>query len=267
MMVPILDRAVGYLAAACASELSILPRLPIAGRMIRSACRLLCPTDRLVWIRVKRGAAENIWLQIHPRVGADYWKGIAEIRVQRSLTKYLRPGMTVYDIGANFGFFTLIAARLVGDQGRVFAFDPEPECILRIQAGARRNGMDNVCVVRAAVWSVTGSVVFHRADREASPDRGLGHVGDDSNGTFRVQSIALDDFMVGNPPPDLIKCDAEGAEVHVFRGAETVLRRYRPTIICEVHSASCDEGFRQVVGNHGYRVEVLDSNHVLAAVE
>ena len=155
-MLPILDRAVGYVAAACASELSVLSRLPIAGRMVRSAFRLLCPRDRLVWIRVKRGAAENIWLQIHPRVGAEYWKGTAEIRVQQALMKYVRPGMTVYDIGANFGFFTLIAARLVGERGRVFAFDPEPECISRIQAGVCRNGMDNVCVVRAAVWSGRG---------------------------------------------------------------------------------------------------------------
>jgi FkbM family methyltransferase len=101
-------------------------------------------------------------------------------------------------------------------------------------------------VIEAGVWSKSGAVNFIPADHLISPDHGLGRfvTGDQAAAGTPRASVALDDFIKTNPPPDAIKCDVEGAEVEVFRGAETLLKEHRPWIICETHSQENDRALR-----------------------
>ena len=128
--------------------------------------------------------------------------------------------MTFYDIGANIGLFSLLAARLVGKEGRVVAFEADPEIAARLREHVARNEFGWITVEEKAVWSEPRTVFFARTDPATSPDRGLGHVVSASAGdTIQVSAESLDDYTWTQPAPDFLKCDVEGAEVEVFRGA------------------------------------------------
>jgi FkbM family methyltransferase len=189
--------------------------------------------------------------------------------VQAVLRKYLRPGMTVYDIGANIGFFSLLAARLVGPAGRVTAFEADPEIAVRLRENVARNQDAPISVEEKAVWSSSNPLFFARADAEMSPDRGLGHVIDDeaqrsAPGTIRVEAVSVDEYVRQSAAPDFIKCDVEGAEVEVFRGAEQLLKERQPLILCEMHGEENRQTLLKVFANLGYRCELCGKNHILA---
>jgi FkbM family methyltransferase len=107
------------------------------------------------------------------------------------------------------------------------------------------------------VWSQQTVVKFSRSDPNVSPDRGLGHVASthiastpigntnvastnvastNETGCIEVQAVSLDEYTSAFPAPDFLKCDVEGAEVEVFRGARRLLAEKRPGILCEMHS-------------------------------
>jgi FkbM family methyltransferase len=135
-------------------------------------------------------------LHLNPRTGRDYFHGDVEPEVQVVLRKYLRPGMTVYDIGANIGFFSLLAARLVGSAGGITAFEADPEIAARLRENVARNQDAPISVEEKAVWSSSNPVFFARADAEVSPDRGLGHViyndaERSAPSTIRVEAVSI----------------------------------------------------------------------------
>jgi len=245
---------------------SKLRRLPLLGDLLHSVSHWTLPAGTLVWRRIRGGEGEGLWIQIDPRTGRDYYDGTVEPAVQRFLARHLRPGAVFYDIGANIGFFTLLAARRVGDEGRVFSFEPEAELVSRIREHAGRNGLSNLSVVEAAVWSSSGSGVFERCDPTSSPERGLGKIVSSRvrEDTVPVRLVALDDFLHTAPGPQVIKCDAEGGEVEVFRGARRLLALHGPAVICEIHAPDNLEVLREQFRNLGYCVSQVDDNHLAA---
>jgi FkbM family methyltransferase len=218
---------------------------------------------------VQRGAAQGIWLHLNPRTGRDYFNGDVEPEVQAVLRVYLRSGMTVYDIGANIGFFSLLAARLVGGIGRVTAFEADPEIAARLRENVSRNQGAPISVEEKAVWSSSNQLLFARANAEVSPDRGLGQVIDNDSeesapGTIRVEGVSVDEYVRKSAAPDFIKCDVEGAEVEVFRGAEKLLKERRPLILCEMHGEENRQTLLKLFADLGYRCEPCGKNHILA---
>jgi FkbM family methyltransferase len=240
---------------------------PVLGPIVQQIGRRLLPPDTLVWTQVKAGPGKGLWLRLNPRTGSLYFRGGGEAQVQEYLALRLKPGMVFYDVGANIGLFTLIAARLVRPGGHVVAFEPEAGVAVRLQENAVRNELHNVTVVRAAAWSSSGRVSFCSADPSNSPDLGVGRVVDyrvTEPSANTVSAVALDDCISKYSPPDLIKCDVEGAEVEVFRGASQILAAHKPEIICELHSPECRKSVTELLCNAGYRVELLDHNHISA---
>jgi FkbM family methyltransferase len=219
-----------------------------------------------MWVRVRKGPAEGLWIRVNPRTGRDLYDGTRESLIQEAISSRLRSGMVFYDLGANIGLFTLIGARCAGAGGKVYAFEPDPDLCQRLTENVSRNGFINVQVLQAAVSSVTGSADFVRADPTVSPDRGLGGIGAGLPGSsvIRVRSMALDDFVRDAPPPDVLKCDVEGAEIEVLEGARSVLQSKRPVIVCEVHSEVGAERVRDLLVQSGYTVRWIDENHLLA---
>ncbi len=243
-----------------------LRRIPFLGGWLHRTSRQIVPADIRVWAQTHQGAGKGLWLKLNPRTGRDHYEGTVELPVQQVLSEHLRPGMVFYDIGANIGFFTLIAARLVGDQGKVCAFEAEPDAFQRLKENIERNNFRNVVAVESAVWSTTGSVTFLRSDPSRSPDRGLGRVAASAKDGDRivVPSVALDDFVRTAPPPHFIKCDAEGAEVEIFRAAKRVLGHYKPTVVCETHSPQTAQALEELFRGFAYVLKVLDGDHLLA---
>ena len=247
------------------APLRSLRDLPFIGKLIHRLSHRIVPDDQKVWARVETGPARGLWLELNPRTGQNYLHGEVETTVQKILAERLRPEMVFYDLGANIGFFTLLAARLVGAGGRVFSFEPDPENAARLRRNVEHNSFSQVTVVESGVWSSTGTLEFTTAG-QASPDRGVGTFlsSDAGAASTPIRVVSLDDFVRSAPPPDAIKCDVEGAEVHGLRGAERLLASYRPWILAEMHSDSNDRVSRELLSNFGYTVETIDSNHILA---
>ncbi len=247
------------------SPLARLRRLPIVGPCLSWAGARIVPRDSLVWVQVQRGAAAGVWLRLNPRTGGDTLEGSGEVEVQHALQKYVVPGMTFYDVGANIGFFSMLAAQLVGPNGRVTAFEADPEIVARLREHAARNQFSWVRVEGKAVWSEPRTVLFARADPAVSPDRGLGHIVDAAGkDTIEIEAVSLDDYARTSPMPDFIKCDVEGAEVEVFRGAQRVLAEKRPLILCEMHGEENRRILRDEFSRFGYVSKDCGERHILA---
>lgn len=242
-----------------------LRRVPVVGSILSWTSRKLVPSESLIWIQVQGGSAKGLWIRVNPRTGQNVQRGIGEPEVQQALVDHLRPGMTFYDLGANIGFFSLIAARLVGPQGRVFSFEADPEIAARLRENLFRNQF-HAQVVEKAVWSESTTVHFARAAPGTSPDRGLGHVSPDGFETdvIGVEAVSLDQFAETNPAPDFVKCDVEGAEVAAFDGARHLLSEKRPILLVELHSHKSQQSLLERFASLGYQCRQLDESHVLA---
>jgi len=175
------------------------------------------------------------------RSNAGYMLGTTEPRVQNALASLIQPGMVVYDVGANVGFFTVIAARLSGPEGRIVAFEPLPENFERIRHNIALNNFQNIIVRSEALSDTDGQAQFQVS---AEPTWGnLVGAGKDigqKTGTIDVKVSRLDSLLeTGDlPVPNLIKIDVEGAEAQVLRGAENTLRRARPFLLIELHGTN-----------------------------
>src|SRR4051794_37935389 len=121
---------------------AIEPR-SFVGRLVRVPAHAI-PARTVM--RIRRGPARGMkWIAGSSIHGC--WLGTYELEKQQVLERFVRPGMTVYDIGANAGFYTLFFSSLVGDTGRVFAFEPCPYAARFLIDHVQMNGLSNVRVI------------------------------------------------------------------------------------------------------------------------
>ena len=174
-----------------------------------------------------------------------YASGGNELPVQEAIAASLGPGGVFFDIGANVGFFTVVAAHLVGPLGRVVAFEPVLTNVEHIRANVARNGMTQVTIVPKAVADRSGSATLLLA--EYCGGAALATVAaapPDQIGEAVVPVVAVDDLVQGGalPPPDVVKIDVEGAELSVLQGMAETLRTATPHVIFEIDDTTA-EGF------------------------
>ena len=158
--------------------------------------------------------------------GQRYREGCYEPEMVALFRRTLRPGWTVIDAGANIGYFTLLASRLVGPSGRVIAFEPDPTNFEYLVRNIRANGCANVQAERLALSDRTGSLPFRR-DRFKSE----GHLVEGSppgRGAIAVPTVRLDDFAQQHriDTVQFIKFDIEGGEPAALRGMAESSRRW-----------------------------------------
>lgn len=257
--------SIAMLLLRYASPLARLRRAPVIGPCVSWIGKKIVPQDTRTWVQVQNGPARGLWLRLNPRTSAQTFEGSGEPRVQEALQQHVRSGMTFYDVGANIGFFSLMAARLVGQNGQVVSFEADPEIALRLKDNLERNDFSWVRVEQKAVWAEKKTVYFARTDPATSPDRGLGHVADcASKDTIQVEAVSLDEYSATFGPPDFVKCDVEGAEVAVFRGAQRLLIEKRPGILCEMHSEENRRILLKEFARLDYGCTQLDEQHILA---
>jgi FkbM family methyltransferase len=150
---------------------------------------------------------------------AEYadWEGDVHAFLRNSLT----PGMTFVDIGANVGFFSVIASKLVGSSGRVVAVEPLARNIALLKANLWRHGCTNATIYPLAAYSHTGV-----ANLLSNPDGGSGSwiEEEETAETSRVACARLDDLL-GADRIDVMKIDIERSEHIAIQGAEDLIRR------------------------------------------
>jgi FkbM family methyltransferase len=145
-----------------------------------------------------------------------------------------------YDIGAHFGFMSLALSKLVGKTGRVFAFEPIPENRFAIDRLIHMNRLDQVIqVAPLALGESNGKkrMLLRECSSMHQLEEAYQGKGCNTYPTVHVESCTLDSFIFdrGNPFPQLIKIDVEGAEESVLKGALKTLEVYKPTLVVEIH--------------------------------
>jgi FkbM family methyltransferase len=182
--------------------------------------------------------------------------------MNEALCRYLKPGDCFYDVGAHIGFYSLIAARLVGQAGHIIAFEPDPDNAETLRENAAKNGFLGVCVVCAAISDKDEVVRFHRSTHN-DPSRMSGMVmrenllGIRESEILSCRAVSLDSFCSSHQTPNLVKVDVEGAELQVLEGARYLLRQKKPVLIIEVHDQQNLPTVRSLLSGLGYTLEPL----------
>jgi len=188
-----------------------------------------------------------------------------EPNVTAAIQRQLAPGLTFIDVGANIGYYTLMAAHRVGETGTVVAFEPNPSNVRFIHASALANRFGHLRVYPFAV-----------ADSEVL----LGYSSMGTNGVISwltterdvltapsvVHAVRLDDVLQGLEAIDIIKIDVEGAEHSALVGAGAIIESHHPVIFSEfapyaleaVSGVSGDDYLRLLIDDYRYRISVID---------
>lgn len=208
----------------------------------------------------------------------EYRTGTVEMPVQRAIASLVSPGCVFFDIGANVGFFTMVAYAATGGEGTFVAFEPRADVATQLAANLARND------VPAQVWPVAVGeqqgiaplfVARHPGGATIEPSKSA-----DVQRIEHVPQFAIDDLVESSrlPLPDVVKIDVEGAEPAVLRGMTRTLGLHRTTVVFEVDAPTEDEAegqYREVdrmLTDLGYTSERLDAGypdsqwHVLHAV-
>jgi FkbM family methyltransferase len=180
------------------------------------------------------------------------WLGTYERHVQRLFREHLRPGAIAFDVGANVGFFTMLASKLVGSAGRVYAFEPLPRNLYYLERHVQLNDRTNITVEALAITATSGEARFRTA-----PHASMGGLRDD--GDLHVVTASLDDLLAAAriQRPGFIKMDIEGAEGEALRGAATLLSRGPLTIVLSTHGYVQHELCWSILKGAGFNLELL----------
>lgn len=185
-----------------------------------------------------------------------YW----EPEIGDFICDFLKPGMTFVDVGANMGYFACIAAAKVGREGKVFAYEADPDVFVFLQDNLSLNWhFENVDARNVAIWSEPGEITLHRRGKY----KGLTSVAriaedelkaaGDTIEAVSVEAMPLADLIPAGVRPDLVKIDVEGAEPWVLRGSRSLLERSPSTTLLIEWSPS------QIVKCGGAPSDLLDS--------
>jgi len=185
----------------------------------------------------------------------------------------IKDGYTVIDIGANIGYFSLLAAKLVGNRGKVYAFEPEPRNYEAMLKNIGLNGYDNTVAVQKAVSNTAGMVKLYLANTDVGAHtlRELHNhpaFKKKQHGEFiEVESVTLDEFFKDKEHRiDVIKMDCEGSEAAVISGADRLLREnkglkmfieFYPAAIREM-GYSPEELVSKLLKEYGFSITALD---------
>lgn len=185
------------------------------------------------------------------------WLGSYEHEKQKLFSRLVKRGAVVFDLGAHAGFYSLLASRLAGASGKVYAFEPLPKNLENIHTHLKINNIANIEVVPAAVTQKSGKVYFTNDEINSSINRVS------ERGTLVVDAISLDDFSCKNQVlPDLIKIDIEGGEEDALRGAINLLKQSHPIILLATHAPEIHVNCCRILESLGYQVSSVNHKPV-----
>jgi FkbM family methyltransferase len=224
------------------------------GRAVRLPLRLI-PADTA--LPILRGLLSGkLWISGSSVHGC--WLGCYETEKSAVLNERLKKGSVVFDIGAQAGYHTLLAARLVEPGGMVYAFEPMPRNIGYLRKHIAMHALSNVVVIEAAVADYNGTARF---------DYGFscmaGHLSED--GALRVPCLRLDQEVFSGrlPMPDVLKIDVEGAELKFLNGARSIISQRHPEIVLDTHEflggefSAIHAQCCQLLTELGYRLDLI----------
>lgn len=233
-------------------NLSGISKESVIGAALRLPLRLIPPATV---VRILQGPLRGKkWVVGSHSHGC--WLGSYEYDKQQLFRHHVRPGDVVYDLGANVGFYSLLASVLTGPSGSVFSFEPAPGNLEYLRRHLELNRVNNCVVFDCAVSRSAGSAYF-----EVRNARAESRLAASSNAsTCEVKVVSLDELVSAHTiaPPNLIKCDIEGGEYDALLGASGIIKQHRPIIFLATHSPEVHERCCSLLLSHGYNLQSLN---------
>lgn len=238
----------------------LVNRLPGAYALYKSIMRYRFRDGARV--KIQRGPLAGLKWRHYDIYQAWMAMGLYEPHVANLIVSELQPGDVFYDVGANAGYFTLVAAKSVGPSGHVVAFDPHPRNAATVREQLLLNGFaDNCCVEEVAISDRVETAEFVMSDVNANShlvDFVAPHAHGEGTST-EVRMDKLDTFAESSPCPTLIKIDIEGAEVAALAGATKLLDlQPQPKWLVSTHSDELKNEVESVLRSHGYTLRSLE---------
>ena len=196
----------------------------------------LTPGDRYAVVRLDKGFRMKLDLA-DPEQLKVYFYGHYHERYEADLVQRLLTGDDVFwDVGANVGYFTLVAATALDNRGQIVAFEPGKNAYERLTENLALNPYQNIQTFPVAVSDREGEAVLHLAGDIADSSASLYPTAQAQAGQEVCRTVALDHWLEseGLRPPDLIKLDAEGAELAVLQGAQKLIHDSPPLWLMEM---------------------------------
>lgn len=204
-------------------------------------------------------------------VGRWVTQGDYEPHVTAIFKDRLKDGMHVLDVGANIGYFTMLAASLVKSAGSVMAIEPNADNVKLLEASRRANAFNQVTVVQAAAGREIGLLELHTTHSNGTTDRLSEDLGSLIRSTT-VPCLKIDDLVPRDRHIGFIKIDVEAAEYNALLGASALIKRCHPTIVSEfspgmMPRVSGVDGptYLQFLLDFGYHISVVETNGSLTA--
>jgi FkbM family methyltransferase len=189
------------------------------------------------------------------------WLGSYERTKQKRFAAAIGPNDVVYDLGAQAGFYSLLASRLVGPQGMVYSFEPLPRNVRFLKEHIALNGLTNIKILELAISNTDGTARF--ADG-ASPLQGsLSELGRRDVRVARLDTLFSECQL---DPPNAIKIDIEGGGLQACLGARKLLEIHKPVVFLAIDAESdyeCCDFLRTL----GYQIEEFEQNEIIATTE
>lgn len=220
----------------------------------RSAKRTGLPFPKVLW-------GKPIWTHL------QLWNQVVwGESVLRWITEYLKPGDVFFDVGAHYGWMSMVAARRTGRNGRVVAFEPSPSSVDFLRYHKRVNRLTQMEIVPKAVTgadaATTPFILVGHGDAVMNSLIDIEEVRNDPRGrtVIQVEAVTLDSYSRQTGlVPTMVKIDAEGAELWICEGARRLLAENHPTLIVATHPPWLPQGQKiedlfALLSGYGYHV-------------
>ncbi len=196
----------------------------------------LMPDERLLTVTLDQGFRMRLDLE-DAEQRKVYFFGHYHERYEAALVaRLLDPGEVFWDVGANVGYFSLVAAAAVGATGEVLAFEPGAAALERLTENVSLNPDKHIRIFNLAVADAEGEATLYRADGIADSSASLFSAAAGAAAGEVCRTVALDGWhqREGLRPPDFLKLDVEGAELAALQGAAGILTAFRPLLLVEM---------------------------------
>ncbi len=196
-----------------------------------------------------------------PGKGASVYFNLIEQKQTNEFLRQVKKGYVVFDVGANVGYYTILASKRVGENGLVFSFEPVVRNLAFLYKHIKLNKLKNVVILPCACAEQSTLRMF-----SFGPSVAQGHIANDSaiknfdpiSNTF-VQTITIDEFVHRSAIlPKIIKIDVEGSEFLALNGARDTLKKCKPILFLSIHSNELDISCKEYLKKFSYQFILLD---------
>lgn len=253
--------AAGILPASLKKSLY---KIPFLASFLRRSLNKAAPQG-IHQVEIAGGILAGSKMALDLQSEKDYWLGTYEPELQAAAEHFIHSGMCVYDVGANIGYITLMAASQNGPEGKVFSFEALPANIERLSQNTALNQLENrVTIQHAAVVDQSKKVTFYM-HQSGAMGKAAGSAGRDESyqQSIEVDGLALDDFVFKKKQtrPDLVKMDIEGGEGMALMGMKRILKEIKPKFLIELHGQQAAGQVWEQLTTNGYSLHRMQKGY------